>query len=277
MGKVLLNTGKLATTPYYFEKTGQNLYSVEELCFVLGENTFLLDAEIFSVELADWLDKECGLPDLTRELYRFIHQKGTLSAYVTTILEYVGYYSEERIKEIEDDLKNSIHLNVYEKRKSRIDYLLKNHKFSQALWEYDKILRDIPEQSDSFKAAILHNKGVALAGLFLFEQAAGFFKQAYEITGNIDEQKSYLAAMRMHYDDKDYISFIAERPESYEISLELEREVDDILTVWENSEEYLHMMQLRKLKQQGQSSLYYDEMESASWRLKDQYRKDIAE
>ena len=61
MSRVHLCLGRTASAPYSFDKARVRVYSVEELCYFLKENAYLLDETIFTRGLSDWLYKECGL------------------------------------------------------------------------------------------------------------------------------------------------------------------------------------------------------------------------
>ena len=46
MGQIILGTGRYAGKPYFVEKFYINLYSIEELCYLLVEKAQMLDEEI---------------------------------------------------------------------------------------------------------------------------------------------------------------------------------------------------------------------------------------
>ena len=48
MSRVHLCLGRLADNPYTFEKSRVRVFSIEELCFFLRENAYLLDENIFT-------------------------------------------------------------------------------------------------------------------------------------------------------------------------------------------------------------------------------------
>lgn len=275
MGRVILCTGKTATIPYCFDKLSIRVWNVEELCYCFYENAFLIEPDVVSGKLTDWLDKECGLHDLAESLNPLLHQKGSLAAFVVKILEYVGYYDLQALTHVSNTLQSGASLSDYEKKKKRGDYLVMNHKYVKALQEYDWLLLDLPESESKVKAGVLHNKGVALAGLFLFEEAAREFMAAYELSGDDEYYRDYLAAKRMQYDDKEYISFVADIPGAYDMSIQLEREVDGILEEWENGEELKNLKDLYALREEGKKNIYYEEIDRRAQMLKEQYREYV--
>lgn len=274
MGRILLCTGKTAKTAYCFDKLGIRVWSVEELCYCFRENAFLLDSEIVSRRLVEWLETECELPELAKSLYHLIHQKESLAAFVVTILEYVGYYDVQTLTQIGRTLQSGASLSDYEKKKKRGDFLIENGKYGKALLEYDWLLKELPQSEWEVYAGVRHNKGVALAGLFLFEEASAEFLAAYELNPLPEYYRDYLAAKRMQLDDNEYISFVAELPDAYEISLQLEREVDNILEDWENGDALRELKELFDLKEEGKKNLYYEEVDMRAQALRDRYRED---
>ena len=273
MGRVLLCIGKKALNPYQIDKLGIRVWSVEELCYCLHENAFLLDQEIVSRKLIEWLETECDLSELSKSLYPLAHQKGSLAPFVVKILEYVGYYEDEVLMQVSQTLQSGASLSDYEKKKKRGDFLVENKRYAKALQEYDWLLRELPANEADVRADVLHNKGVALSGLFLFEEASQIFLEAYKLKPEQDYFRDYLAAKRMLFDDKEYISFVAELPDAYDMSLQLEREVDGILEDWENGKELQALSELISLKEEGQNVLYYEEIDIRTQALKDRYRE----
>ena len=56
MSKPILCIGRYAENPYHIEKIGRNVYCIEELCYCIVQNAFLLDEDSFNRELFDWID-----------------------------------------------------------------------------------------------------------------------------------------------------------------------------------------------------------------------------
>ena len=57
MSKPILCIGSYAKTPYHIEKIGRNVYCIEELCYCIVKNAFLLDEESFTRDLFDWIER----------------------------------------------------------------------------------------------------------------------------------------------------------------------------------------------------------------------------
>lgn len=277
MGRAIMLCGNDAKTPYRFINPDVLVYTIEELCFILRENAFLLDVDVMDKRLVSWIDTECGLRALAASLYSLIHQKGTVSSFVMTILEFTGNYSEEELQETERLLKQGASLSTYEKYKKRIDYMVGNGKLVQAMSEYDDLLAVLPQVENELSAKVLHNKAVAMTGLFLFEQAADCFLSSYEMYPLRETYIEYLAAKRLALGEEDYIAFVATIPEAYEDSLELEKRVEEITESWQGYLNKRRLDQLKEWKENGNFTRYYEEVEKLIQGLKHSYRHNISE
>ena len=171
--KASLCVGEYCETAYNIEELEIRVYCMEELCYCLKENAFLLDMSIMNDKLVDWIGEECRVRELAKQLYPMVHKQGSLSVFVLTILQYVGIYGEEELQAVAQVLKQGSGLSNLEKRKSQIDYMVEKRKYAAAIRGYDMLLetwsdleregRELP--AGKVRAAILHNKGVALTGL----------------------------------------------------------------------------------------------------------------
>ncbi len=278
--KAIVCLGNYAKTPYCFEKLGIYVYSMEELSYCLKENAFLLGTEIMEDALLRFIDMECGVPQLAKELYTLVHQKGSLSAFVTIILEYVGFYDKDTIRTVENTIKSGSGLNDFEKRKLRTDHLAGKKKYLAAMEDYNILLEDLEkeerqERISALLVGTLYNRGVVLSSLYLYKEAADSFKRAYDISGMEKELKGYLSAKRMELSEKEYISLIAQNPSYYEVSLQIEQQVEEIEKAWVNTSAYAGLQNMKEWNAQGRDHKYYEEGEQLVEVLKDEYRSGI--
>lgn len=164
--KASLCVGEYCENAYNVEGLDIRVYSMEELCYCLKENAFLLDLSIMNDKLVDWIGEECKVWELAKQLYPMVHKQGSLSVFVVTILQYVGMYDPEEILQVEQVLKQGAGLSNLEKRKSQIDYMVEKRKYAAAIRGYDMLLetwnhleqegKELP--AGKVRAAILHNK-----------------------------------------------------------------------------------------------------------------------
>ena len=275
MSNLSLCVGKYAKTPYLLERTNTTVSSIEELCYVMKENLFLLDSRNMNRKLADFIDLELGLWDLSKNLYGLLNGNSSVSAYVTTILEYVGYLEPAQIKEIESLLKENANLNEFEKRKVRADYEMKNQRYMTAVREYLEILNLIDESDYVLQSKMLHNLGVAYACMFLFEEAGEYFHLSYQKHHQEESLIQYLACIRMFKSEEEYISFLSEKPEYFESSLRLEKDMAAVMTQWKATKSKYLLEELLELKEHGNVSAYYQKAEETLAHLKEMYRESV--
>lgn len=283
--RVSVCVGNYAKTPYCVPGLGMNVYCMEELSFLLKENAFLVDVSLMNDGLLRWIDEECGMRELARSLYPLVHKKGSLSAFVVTLLSEVGFLDAQTIAEVESVLKQGAGLSRIEKRKSQIDHLLKKRKYLAAMKEYDGLITFWEEQGSAGEqlpaveclASIYHNKGVALAGLMIYGEAAECFETAWHTDGSQASYRAFLAAKRMQLTEEEYVAFAAERSEAYELTMELERDMEGYVRQWEEQPEYLRLYSRQEWKQNGDMQRYFEENERITQILKDNYRSCVSD
>ncbi len=283
--RVSVCVGNYAKTSYCIPGLELQVFCMEELCYCLRENAFLLDMTLLDEGLVSWIERECGITELASMLYPLVRKQGSLSAFVTLILDYVGLYDPGTIRELEVVLREGAGLSRIEKRKNQIDYLVGKKKYSAAVHQYEDLLNGWQEELDrgmempgnGVKAGIFHNKGVALAGMMEYEEAAEAFRMAYDIGKNKESYMAYFAAKRMELSESDYLSFIAEQPDSYELSLQLERKIEALQEEFQTREAYRKLKDLQEWRFGSDKQRYYEEVEKIARALKETYRCSVNE
>lgn len=283
--RTTLSIGDYATTPYYIAGLEIPVYCIEELAFCIKENAFLLDAGLMNDELVEWIGNRCGLKELSRQLYSIVHRQGSLSTFVTLILEYSGLFDASTVRNVAMLLKKSAGLSSIEKRKEKIDYLVNSKKYVSAIRGYDALLAKWDDPSKKagelpapvVRAAILHNKGVALAEMMQYERAAACFLKSYETSGRQEEYVAYLAAMRMGLSESEYISFASELTDGYAGTLQLERTMERLKREWENQADYQRLAMRKIMRSGSDKQKYYDENDRLTQALKENYRDCVGE
>lgn len=252
--------GKYAKTPYNIDNFFLNIYSAEELCYYLYENAYLLDEEIMNGRLCDFVENELELTELGRKLSGLIRAGASLCAFVSTILEDCYYCSREELKKIESSLRTNSELGIVEKRKARGDYLLGVDKYVLAIEEYNLAIYNADKESaKEFLAKTYHNLAVAYSKLFLFEIAARYFGESYQILQDEDTYASYVMAKKMSASGKendeaeDEQSFYEDMPADYKI-----------------------YVNAQNAKQEGKISEHYEILNQLITKWKQEYRKSTS-
>ena len=280
---VSLCTRGYSTIPYEVPGIGVRVYCLEELCFCMKENAFLLDETIMSHEFLEFLETKLGERELARELMKVVSRPSAMEQFCRIVMQYTALYSKSEIEKTIEVLKGGVGLSGLEKRKNQADYLLDRKKYLAAIHCYDEILSEWKEETvpggagPGIRADILHNKGVALAGLMLYEQAAAAFRQAYALTGDSEECIAFLAAKRISLPEEDYIQFVAELPEYYEESMALEKRMEDIRESFAGSMASVTLAERRSKRQGVEKQEYYQENDTLPDYLKMSYRNNVSE
>lgn len=201
MGELLLCDRPIAAMPFYLEGLSVNVYSLEELNYYILNNTFLLDSDFMSNELCEWIRDELKQPKLAAKLERIILYHGRLAEFVLEILDYTGYCTKSEKQKIIENVKQLEEKSDFECSKMRADKLMENGKYLNGIYEYKKLLesKDADGENEQIKAKIIHNLGTAYARLFLFDDAAKYYRQAYLISHDSESLKEcLLACICMH-------------------------------------------------------------------------------
>ena len=278
MSLVVLCLGKRAEIPYCVPVTGMNIYSVEELCYFFSENAFLLDDGIVNVQLVEWLEKQCELPELAEMLYPLCKGGKNVESFVGTIVEYTGYFVDGEAKKVLSAVRDCSGRSVGERKKTRADYYLESGKYELAIKEYELLLKEREDCAVTFfEGTIYHGMGIAFAKMFLFEQADYYLELAHSILPEENVAFRMLAAKRMHMSEQDYICYVADHPELFHISQELEEKLNESEKMWQVSEKKKQLDDLKECKEIGEAQLYYEEIERVTNRLKEAFRKCLQE
>lgn len=188
----LILCGKRSTNPYLIKESGINIYTVEELCYYLYNNTYMITKEFFCNELAEYIKNELELPSLAQKLKYSIDHNGELLQMVMDVLSSNEYYTVEDRESIEKTLVALGSKSKSERMKARADMLLERKKYLSAANAYKEILAVKDEvYSSDFIATIWNNIGITYIKQFLFEDACRCFKTACDI----DRQEDYFDNM----------------------------------------------------------------------------------
>ena len=273
MSNVILCLGAYATTPYFVTESCVHLFSIEELCFYLYNNVFLLDDAFVSDKLADWIESELNLESVSKTIRTIIGKPDALGNLVRVLNNEVGYYSEDEWKTLLDDIANNSRMSLDTRRKVRADGLLNSGRYVKAMEEYESILCDLSDTDDKLIAGIYHNLGVCAAKLFLFDKAAIFFEKAYDSYANTESYQEMLWALKLSLKPAKYLEYLSDHKESYEDSLEVERKLEILRLTWGEQPSHKYLKELSNSKSEGKA--YYEGLERMTDEVKERYRGNV--
>jgi tetratricopeptide (TPR) repeat protein len=272
MNAPLLCTGRYAIRPFYLEKIGRRIYSIEELCYCIVQNAYMIDTDSFDMDLIDWIEMELGLKKLADELRKMVVHKCSAASFFGMIIDYVGYTTKEDYDKTIEVLRGNADMDIYEKRMARAEFLMKQGHVSQAFDEYETILKNTPDMDVNVKAKIEHNEGVLYAHLFMYDRAGELFLKAYEDGGDEESYMCYLASKRMTMSEREYITFVGENKDARNISLRLEQRMDEANDLYDSSSANIKLRSLELYRTGAKMTEYYEEVERLTQDMKAEYR-----
>lgn len=272
MSNVLMCVGARSDTPYYMKHFDTQLYSIEELCYIITMNAFLLEEEDFDEDLIEWIRDRLHLQPLSDMLTNLKNGNAGLYEIVMTILGYTSYNTEKEIAEVKALLEQSSHMDQFDKRLNKARMFLDQGKLSSAEEEYRYLEENLPEGAQQELAIVYHNLGVILAKKFYFMEAADFFRKEYDIVHTKSSLMSYMYAVRICMTEKQYIDYMADNKDAYLLSMELEKKMSDAQLIYDAGDDKHHLTTLSVYRSEGKLTEYKKGMNEIISNMKADYR-----
>ena len=176
-GYILCQT-KRAKLPYFIENISTNVYSIEELCYYLYHNLYLIDQTIMNEGLCSWIQEELELPALAAKLRSKISKFASAEDIVYPVFKEINYLTYEELKEM----------------------------YVHAIQVYQNLLEreDLEEIREGMTEKVYHNLGCAYSYLFQMEKATEYFRKAYEGSRSREALEAYLIAFGMTRTSSEY-------------------------------------------------------------------------
>lgn len=204
MSGYILCQVKKAEKPFYIENISTNIYSIEEFCYYLYNNLYLVDSTVFNQKLCTWLEEELNLPKLAAKLRPFSDSEFGLEDVLYPVFKEINYLAYEELRTLNRriEIRNKESEETREKRKG--DALMENRMYVNAIRVYQELLDKEGELPKEMKEKILHNQGCAYSYLFQMDKALDCFGKAWKETRSDDSLKVYLLAYRSVHTQEEY-------------------------------------------------------------------------
>ena len=98
-GYILCQT-KRAKLPYFIENISTNVYSIEELCYYLYNNLYLIDSSLINQKLCTWIEEELELPKLAAKLRPYIGRDAGLEEILYPVFKEINYLAYEELRSL---------------------------------------------------------------------------------------------------------------------------------------------------------------------------------
>ncbi len=182
MGSLILCHSKKASQPYEITRIHRRIYTLEELCYYISNNLYLIDYTVMNEQLCDWIAEELDMKDMAYTLKSAIKRhQGAVEQFVLTILKHSGIYTKSEILQIQNVLEKLKNQKEIERKKYMGDNLLESGEVREAILVYQSIIYGEPDES--------------VDGIF-YGNVYGCLGAAY---GRLFCMKKLRACMRMHF------------------------------------------------------------------------------
>ena len=227
-GYILCQTKK-AERPYFIENISTNIYSVEELCYYLYHNLYLIDKTIINEELCIWIGEELNLPGLAAKIRQFLGQDIHVDDVIYPVFKEINYLTYEELKALNSRLVLISKESADMRQKQKGDSLMENGMYVNAIRVYQKLLErtDLEEQRKGFVSDVWHNLGCAYSYLFQMEKAMECFWEAFLTQSDPKELVCYLLAYRSVKKPQEYENRLKELNVSEEVKDTLKKALDE--------------------------------------------------
>ncbi len=261
--------------PYYIDGISVNLYSIEELCYYIANNTYLLDREFMCEDLCTWIEKELKMVDLADKLRECLTADGTLSDFVLEILKSCAYCTNEQVVTICGLIREMQEKSDFECDKIRADRLMEKEKYLSSIYEYKRLLDSEDEQKENpvLVGNIWHNLGTAYARLFLFQEAIACYRSAYEKNRNEESLREALFAYRCLHDEAGFIKLARENGLDDAAMQAVRSELSGISRNEEILEFENKLDEIAGLLEDGKRTQFQNEISAIIFKWKEDYRK----
>ncbi|MFQ9933937.1 MAG: hypothetical protein ACLRVQ_05845 [Lachnospiraceae bacterium] len=275
MSGLLLCT-KTAKRPLTIKDSGINLYSMEELCYYIYNNIYIIEPEFFSKELIEFLEKELELEKTAKKLKDQIFRNESYINMIRTILEGGFYYSDEEMGQIEEVLADLGKKSQGDRMKFKADMLAEQGKYEKALNAYRSLLEaKYNAEQTKLLGDIWNNMGVIYARMFLFEDALCCFQKAYNMEGEQEYRDNIICSLIFMENKEKFCELM----ETYNISEETADRYRRAVMMAEeevrNNPGIIHETEMFKYTADKELGSYYSDVDSVLDKWKQEYREHI--
>ena len=136
MGSLILCHKKRAKQPYMITRVHIRIYTIEELCYYICNNLYLIDYTLMNRQLCEWIREELHMWELADQLLGQMEKNCTAEQFVLTILEKSNVYSPGEINKVQNMLEKLQNQKDVERAKHKADSLLASKEYALAVLVY---------------------------------------------------------------------------------------------------------------------------------------------
>lgn len=147
MGSLILCHKKRARRPFEISRIHMRIYTIEELCYYICNNLYLIDYTIVNDRLCKWLADELELTEMADELREKLREDCSMEDFILTILRKSEIYTAAEINKMKNVLEQLQSQKNVEKEKYKADSLQNSKEYEAAILVYQAILNKERDES----------------------------------------------------------------------------------------------------------------------------------
>ncbi len=277
MGKLIQCSSELAKHPYCFPMTRTNVYSMEEVCYYIRNNIYMMQEEVFDSAFVCWIRDELKMEETARKLEQMRKDKDNLKDMVVTLCCSCDYYTEKQINDLIAIMDATHDMSLWERQKVKADSYLKSGNLEKARREYEHILefREVLQDPNGIGAKIYYNLGVCYAGLGEFMQAASGFKKSFELGQQQRAKEGYLYSLKLADAVDAYDAAVQEMGLAKDEIVFLESQYRQVREQSQDTRRYHQIKRLERLLEKGDTEEYRIQCRDVLNHWKEEYRQQM--
>ena len=211
MGSLILCHKKRAKQPYEITRVHIRVHTIEELCYYVCNNLYLIDHTFMNRQLCDWIDTELEMEELADRLRDELSRNCTQEQFVITLLKGSVIYNISEINKIQISLDKLKNQKDVERAKFKADCLMESGEYEDAVLVYQSIVQEEWDESVSrkFYGRVYACLGTAYGRMFLYEEAMAAYKEGYRILEDSSVLKAYLYCCLKTKAPEEYVKMLS--------------------------------------------------------------------
>lgn len=266
-GLILCNHEKVKH-PFYIEELGIQIFSGEELCYIIYHHFFVFHDGLVNEKLLEFIRDELGYQDLAGRLFQKLKDVKKVDEILLDILKEITYFSILEMNQFKDYLGKLKKMHPAQLLLEKANYYLRRKRYGISIRYYEDILeyyeKELPEAK--LLGSIWSQLASVYANLFEFQKAARAYEKAFKyVKGKDILKKLYFLA---YLNEDLQISDVIENQITLEERVKWKEEIDDIRMEALTGDKIRELNQLFQKdsirRKEGAGSLLYS--------LKEEYR-----
>ena len=203
-GYILCQTKK-ADKPFFVESINTNIYSLEELCYFLYHNLYLVDSSVINENLCIWISEELDLPRLAAKLRPHLGKFASAEDVLYPVFKEINYLTYDELKALNVKLAKLDQEAPLLRKKRKGDALVANKMYVSAIKVYQQLLKKegLEQIRPGLTMSVWHNLGCAYSYLFQMEKAMECYLLAYRSVKKPQEYENRLKELNVSDEVKD--------------------------------------------------------------------------